>query len=267
MYYYLNGKFIAQADCFIDSQDRGILLGEGLFETIYVNNGVACFLSSHFTRLYQSACVLNLSLSCDYAQFEMAICKLIKINKVDSGGIRVTLTGGCGKRGLLKSGNKPTLLMHYFLYMRQNQAISLSFSPVIRNQYSPIIQHKTTNYLELIIARQKAHDAGGDDAILTNLDGKITETTTANLFIIKQNSVMTAPVEDGLLPGIIRHQVLNTCKKLSIAYKECSISKAMLYECDAAFVTNSLIGVQKIERIEDVNLPSHPIINQLSAIF
>ena len=266
MYYFLNGLFLSQDICKLSTEDRGLLLGQGVFETIYVDNYTPCYLSEHWVRICQSANKLGFSVEMTYEQLQWYISQLIEKNALGTGGIRITITAGVGERGLVVKIKKPTILIQCFNYERRKHSIRLGFSSVLRNQHSPIIQLKTINYLELILAKQKAIQDGYDDALLCNLNDLITESTTANFFIIKKDKVITAPISDGLLPGIMRTKILSMCQQSNVSYEINSISKKSVVDCDAAFLTNCLIGIAPVSQVENIHFSQHPIVNQLSAM-
>ncbi|MCX7121681.1 MAG: aminotransferase class IV [Gammaproteobacteria bacterium] len=256
MHAFINRTIITEEKAYIHIKDRGFLLGDGIFETLKVQNGHIEFFDAHYERLKYSAATLFIQFEYE-ADFLKNIClKLLKKNKLENGiaSIRITLTRGIGLRGInFPEKQNSTLLITTAEYHPPESDIypRAMITNIKRNPLSPITKFKTLNYLEPILARNEAQSNGFDEGIMLNTDGFITECSIANIFFIKDMVVMTPSVESGILPGIMRNHVIKLCHKNNIQIIEKKISVDDALNSDEVFQTNSLIGLQILSQIND----------------
>ena len=255
MYVFLNNEIISDEKPYIYIKDRGFLLGDGIFETIKVQNGQIVFFDEHYRRLENSAKFLSIPMPYSQSSLKESCTTLIKKNNLydSSAAMRITLTRGIGLRGInIPNEQNPTLLITVTNFNLQNTHYPTAMiTSIKRNQYSPIIQHKTLNYLEPILARKEANESGFEEGIMLNTDGFITESSIANIFFVKNATVITPSINSGILPGIVREQIIKLCKKNKIPIIEKNISPSDIPDMDEAFQTNSLVGVQPLSAIDD----------------
>jgi branched-chain amino acid aminotransferase len=126
----------------------------------------------------------------------------------------------------------------------------------VTNEYSRLSRLKTANYLNLILARFDAKDAGFDEAILTNTKGEVAEAATSNIFIVKRGALFTPAVSCGALPGVARSCVIKIAKRLKISVGERAVSRAELMSADEVFLTNSLAEVLPVTRVDSRRIGS-----------
>lgn len=245
---YLNKQFLRNTEAKIDITDRGFLLGDAIFETLRADQGNIAFFKEHYERLAKSAEYLKIPF--DYSEAVLlTICEslLEKNNLSKTAALRITLSRGTSERGIdLPPQAKPSLLIAVATYSPPTKPITACITNITRNEYSIISQLKTVNYLENILARQYAKERGFDEGILLNTQEHITETSVANLFFKIGDTLVTPPLSSGVLPGIIRQQVLNQCKTSKIPCIEKPISLEDIKLATHAFQTNSLIQRQII---------------------
>jgi len=228
----------------IDPADRGFTLGDGLFETIAVRGGNILRLEAHLARLKQGCDVLQLTYpTTDFAATIEAVCTA---NNFTDAAIRLTLTRGCASRGLLPAATaQPTLLISAEGWAGSPPPARCVIATVTRrNEHSPLARIKSLNYLDNILARQEAAARGANEAILLNTAGRVAETTISNVFIVKQGRVLTPPVGDGALPGIMRAVVLHAYNGV-----EATLMIEDLATADGIFLTNSL-GIRTVASID-----------------
>lgn len=243
-----------------------IFLGEGLFETIKVVDAQPCFADLHWQRLSRSADQLRIPFSLPYDQWLSSLIKKIQDDKLFQGGIKAILSGGCAERGLVQFAQCNQLVLQTFSYHAATRPLRLVRVPWLRDASNPIYQIKSINYLEAICARRQALAAGADDAIFFNNKGHATETTCANLFLIQEGCLLTPPLIDGLIAGITRSRVLAFAKQHRIKYLEVSLEEKIFARAEAAFITNSLQGIQSVQCLEHVNFDvAHPLIMHLKS--
>jgi len=250
---FLNGDFLTSEAARIDPSDRGLLLGDGLFETIRCFQGRPFALDAHWKRLSKGADVLQIPLPLNCQELGQHISQLLSINKLDQGdaGIRLTLTRGVGRRGLPPPSNsKPTVLMTCFSISENPMpAASLMVSDVVINEHSPLAACKTLGYAENIIARQQALSQGYDDALLCNTKGQIVSASSANVFLVIDQHLHTPAISCGALPGIMRQQILRIAKQHQMPVHERVILPEDLQKTDEAFITNSLLPLLPVNRL------------------
>ena len=252
-YFSLNGTLSSAATCRIPVTDRSYLLGDGLFETMLIDGGKPVFLSEHLKRLQHSCAFFGYNLP-TADQLTEAIESVIDANSISTGSIRLTVSPR-ESQGLLAKPESPLNILVTFRYGEPyaRELYERGLSAVLadstrRNQHSPLSVHKTTNYTDSILAKKEAQKRGTDEAILLNAAGNLTEATVANLFLVKGATVLTPPVTDGVLPGIIRQKVLELCATLNIPAREQTLSPTELETVDEAFLTNSLMGIMSLTK-------------------
>ncbi|MBB2165340.1 2-keto-4-methylthiobutyrate aminotransferase [Gluconacetobacter sp. 1b LMG 1731] len=206
---WLDDRLIARDAARIDPADRGLTLGDGLFETMRVSAGHIAHLPRHLDRLRDGAATL-LFPEPDLDAIEAALHQVVRRNTLDEGTLRLTLTRGCGPRGLLPPPRPhPTLLIAPFPAAPAPGPASLIVSTRIRRDaHSPLSRIKSLNYLPNILARLEAEQRGADDALLLNGAGQVAESTVSTVLALRDGRLLTPPVADGALPGIARAVLL-----------------------------------------------------------
>ena len=227
---WLNGHLLPTAEARIDPTDRGLLLGDGVFETLRNTSHLA----RHLARLRGSATVLGIALPWTDAEIAHA-AEAVWAGQLAV--LRITLTRGPAPRGLLAPpGTPPTLLITAASLPPPLQpARAIIARTTRRNEHSPLARIKSLNYLDSILARQEAAAAGADEAILLNTADQVAEASAANLFVRHAGIWTTPPVTDGALPGIARALLLE-----SGFATEASLSPERLLAAEAAFLSTSL---------------------------
>lgn len=241
---WFNGGFIDAATIAIDPADRGLLLGDGAFETIAVFNGLAFHAADHVARMMTAVDALGLGLA--RARIEEAATALLARSKNRHGILRLTTTRGPAPRGLAAEG-RPNLLASLapwssFPWM---QPLELITATIRRNERSPASRLKTLSYIDNILAARQAAAAGADDALMLNSTGRIACSTIANLFVVKHGRLITPPSSEGALPGITRKLVME-----NLGAVERPITTGELAEADEVFATNSIRLVRPVASID-----------------
>jgi branched-chain amino acid aminotransferase len=244
MIVWLNDALVEAVEARIDPADRGFQLGDGLFETIAARGGKILWLESHLARLKLGCEVLRLPYPA--LDFKTAIEATFTANQFTDAAIRLTLTRGPASRGLLPPGKpQPTLLISAASWPGSPPPARCMIATITkRNEHSPLASIKSISNLDNILARQEAVARGGNEAILLNTKGHVAESCVANLFIVKDQRVVTPPVEDGALPGIMRAAVLGAYNGI-----QSSLTVEDLITADGIFLTNSL-GIRTVASID-----------------
>jgi branched-chain amino acid aminotransferase len=207
---WLNGEFLPADKPALLANDRGLTLGDGLFETIAVKAGTPLRLAAHFQRLRAGADFLGLSMPLADDVLADAVLGIAGANGLHDAAVRLTLTAGPAPRGLPRPAVlTPTLLLTAGPMPGELPPARLIIATrTCRNEQSPLSRLKTLNYLDSIIARNEAQARGADDAILLNSRGQVAEASAANLFARIDGHWLTPPVADGALPGTMRAALL-----------------------------------------------------------
>ncbi|NHO33465.1 aminotransferase class IV [Acetobacter fallax] len=209
---WLNGRLLPVSEARIDPSDRGFLLGDGLFETMWLVDGVVPRLERHLSRLADGCSVLMLSCP-EPGVLRGAIADLVDALRVRNGSLRLTVTRGCGPRGVMPPGDvRPTVLLTWAPPVSGGAArtIRLGVSRYVRDGASPLARVKSLNYLPSVMTRMEAAAAGFDDALLPGVGGVVAEASAANVVFLLDGMVVTPPVADGALPGTSRGRLLET---------------------------------------------------------
>jgi branched-chain amino acid aminotransferase len=230
---YINGDILPQDKAGLNVFDRGLLYGDGLYETIRVRNGRCLRFDSHAARMADGAAVLAIPL--DIARLESAIDSLLQANHLSDARVRATLTRGAAPIG------DPTLIItavplpHHGL-----DPTAVITSSYRRDETSPLTRVKSLNCLASVMAGFEAHARGADDAVLLNTRGNLAEATTANVFVVKGRRLMTPALDQGCLPGTVRAEVLALAPELGLDPIECEIGVDGLRSADEVFLTSAI---------------------------
>jgi len=257
-FYYLNGKLTLADSCLISVTDRSYLLGDGLFETMLVQNSKLLLLDEHLSRLQQSSAFFAYNLP-SKEELAEAMRSVIEANAFENGSMRLTVSPRESKGLLAKTKSTLNILITirhgrpYSEELYKQGLTAIIAQTVRRNEYSPLSRHKTTNFAESILAKKEALLNGSDEAILLNTAGSLTEATVANLFLVINGAVLTPPIADGVLPGVVRQKVLQLCRELNIEAREQTLIPKDLEGAAEVFLTNSLMGIMPIRQIQSFN--------------
>lgn len=238
MMIHLNGRLVAAEQAQVAVGDRGFTLGDGVFETIKVAAGRPLRLDAHWRRLSAGAAVLRLPLPLDRDGMAAIIAELVQANNLADAAVRLTVSRGPGQRGLLPpSPCTPTLVVTAGpLPPALGPARAVVAQGVRRNPHSPLARIKALSYLDNVLARIEAEERGADDAIMLNTEGRVAETTIANLFaILADGTVVTPALSEGALPGVRRAEVV-----AGLGAVERPLELAELLHAREAFLTNAL---------------------------
>jgi branched-chain amino acid aminotransferase len=257
MQVYLNGVIMDEREALIPASDRGILFGDGIFETMRAYSGKPFRMDRHMERLHAGCRDLRLSGVPPEKEIGDAIGELYRLNVVSGDAyVRITLTGGLfdGNRSLQRSNPPNVYIMVKPLegYPQEwyERGMRVVVSGVRTNEGSPLSRIKSNNYLDNLMAKQEAKDRGGDDAVMLNSSGFLTEGTSSNLFLVRHGKVVTPGVECGLLPGVTREAVMELCEEYGLVCETAFLTLDDLLQADEAFFsvsTGEIVPVAKVE--------------------
>lgn len=275
---FLNGDIVPLSRALVPIDDRAVLFGDSVFETVRAYGGCPFRLWRHIERLAESCRLTQLALPLSAKEITAAVAALLADNRLDREGdarIRITVTGGpsSGPGGLERPG--PTGM---FITARPYQppgevdygrGITLAVSGLKRNSSSPLSSVKSGNYLDSMLARQDALDRGSDDAVMLTTAGNLSEATSSNIFLARDGELMTPNVGCGFLPGVTREAVIELCGRLSMPCKPIMEGLDTLMAAHEVFLTNSMFELMPACRVGTRVLPScpGPITKRLTAAY
>ncbi|MBI4267294.1 MAG: aminotransferase class IV [Chloroflexi bacterium] len=251
---YLNGALVPRSQAKIPALDYGFLYGYGLFETMRAYGGLVFRLDSHMSRLAHTAETLGLAVI--IPELKEAVMKTIEANRLSDARIRLTVSGGEGSTPPdLKSCTKPTVLItasEYHPYPDDvyRRGLKAHISTIHRNSLSPLSRLKTANYLDSMLARQQAREAGFDEALLLNEKGQLAEASMSNVFLVSEGILKTPGLDAGILDGVTRGIVLELASQIGIKAVETDIGPVELSRAQEAFLTNSLIEIMPLTELD-----------------
>jgi branched-chain amino acid aminotransferase len=233
-----NGSLV-QGKLAISAHDRGLTLGDGLFETLAVKNGVALWQDQHLERFEKAA--REIGIAFPQEEIEAAINALIKDAK-DPHVLRLTLTRGEGARGLGSQSSETTLIgtLGAFDDSLRFQPMSVITSSVKRNMHSPTSRLKTLSYIDNIFAARQASARGVDEALMLNTSGRLACCSIGNVFLELGGTLVTPALSEAILPGIMRQVVIALARQNDIEVKEKQVKPSDIDKADLMFMTNSL---------------------------
>lgn len=268
-----NHHVIPAEDFPLDVNDRGFLLGDGIFETMRSYEGLLPWLALHWKRLEDHAKVLNLILPLSEKQLQTYLMTLFTANNLTTANavIRLTITRGAGQRGLLppKSPAPNFILTAQSFAPSDRASFSAVISQIRRNEFSPLSYIKSLNYLENILAKQQAVTLGYDEAIFLNTQGNLACASSANIYLVKGEKIFTPALEQGILSGIMRQKIITLCSKHQIELVETVLTLQELEQADAVFISNSLLEIMPLDRVGQTNYASsnHKLILKLKKLY
>ena len=254
---YLNGRLTDEKDAKISVFDHGLLYGDGVFEGIRSYDGLVFKLKEHIDRLWESAHTIMLKIPMSKDEMIKAVIAALRANKLKNAYIRLVVTRGAGDLGLdPRKCPKPTTFIiadKIALYPERfyKQGLEIVTVPTQRNIAEALNpQVKSLNYLNNILAKIEAQNAGAEEAIMLNSQGYVAECTGDNIFIVKKAALLTPPIYAGVLKGITRGAVLDLAKKAGIPAKEEMLTRHDLFNADECFLTGTAAEIIPVVRID-----------------
>jgi len=254
---YLNGKLVDRERATVSVYDHGLLYGDGVFEGIRAYRRLVFKLEEHLDRLFESAHTLMLTVPLSKAQLAAAVIQTLKANHLADAYIRVVVTRGPGDLGLdPRKCPRPTLFIiadRIVLYPDQlyREGLSIVTVPTQRNVPEALNpQIKSLNYLNNILAKIEATNAGSAEALMLNAQGYVAECTGENVFLVKRRAVLTPPPYVGLLRGITRDTVMALARRQRLAVREEVLTRHDLFNADECFLTGTAAEIVPVVRID-----------------
>ena len=254
---FVDGKFVDEKKAVVSVFDHGLLYGDGVFEGIRAYNGRVFKLSEHVDRLFYSAKAILLKIPMSPRAICAAVREACKRNKIRDGYIRLVVTRGAGTLGLAPNRcSKPQVIIiadKIQLYPETfyKKGLEIVTVPTTRNHtnaVNPAI--KSLNYLNNILAKIEAINAGCVEAIMLNSQGFVAECTGDNVFMLKGGQLLTPPLAAGALYGITRGVAIELAKSLGVEVTEPNLTRYDLYNADEVFITGTAAEVVPVVKID-----------------
>jgi branched-chain amino acid aminotransferase len=252
---YLNGEWVKGEDARVSVFDRGLLYGDGLFESIMAYDGGIFWLDRHIERLYDGAHTLRIDTPLTKEELKKAVVETVRKNKLTTCQIRIILT-----RGLIhpvpylrpRNSRRPTVVIiaHPLPPYLGSKPIKMITTSTRKRPATDIDPHvKCLNYLNNILARLESDAAGADEALMLDTAGFVCEGTSCNIFLIK-GKMLSTPRTTACLPGVTRATVMEIAKELDYEIVEKDMTLHEFYTADEAFVTGSGIEIIPVRELD-----------------
>jgi len=263
---YINGTLYDKEDAKISVYDHGLLYGDGVFEGMRSYGGKVFRLDEHLDRLWKSARAIMLDIPMSPQEMADGVNDTLKTNGIEDGYIRLIVTRGSGTLGLdpNRTSDPQVIIItdHIALYPAELYENGLEIVTVstIRNHpaaLSPRI--KSLNYLNNILAKIEGLKAGCVEALMLNHKGEVAECTGDNIFLVRDGSLYTPPIDAGILEGITRDAVIELAEKADIPVHQVALTRHDVFIADECFLTGSAAEVIPVVRVDDRKIgDGHP---------
>jgi branched-chain amino acid aminotransferase len=260
-YYHANGKLYTAETAVIGPNNRGLRFGDGLFETIKSINGKPEFIDEHFARLWKGLQVLQFNIPKHFTPdyLEQEIGALLKKNG-HLGTARIRLTVYRGDGGLFDAiDHKP----HYIIqsWALPPETGSWNSNGLVVGIYTDVTKNcdilsnlKHNNFLPYVLAALYAKKEKCNDAILLNNQGRLCDTSIANIFLVKDEQVFTPALSEGCVAGVMRAYLVQKMKAAGFTVTEGKLGVEDLQHADEVFLTNSMYNIRWVQSIGDKKL-------------
>ena len=263
---YLNGKILPAEKALIPVFDRGLVFGDGIFETLKAESGVPLFVREHFKRLHNGLRIIGIEKSAiafliDDIKNGLLFDLLRKNGLTNSAAsIRITVTRGVEKKGFApRRPTTPTVIIYTRAVNTDEvkRAQTNGLTAALIKSYGPALPGiKSLNFLPNVLGRGEANRKGLFEGIFVDKKEGVLEGTASNIFVVKNGKIKTAVAGNGrtaggVLPGVTRGVVIKIAKRKKIPITEARITEAELLRADEVFLTNTLWEIAPIKKIEN----------------
>lgn len=255
---YISGSLYPKPEAKISVYDHGLLYGDGVFEGMRSYGGKVFRLSEHLDRLWQSAQAILLEIPMSTEEMEAAVYQTLRANDIQDGYIRLMVTRGAGALGLdpYKTSDPQVIIIADSITLYPSEyyenGLEIVTASTIRNHpaaLSPRI--KSLNYLNNILAKIEGLQAGCVEALMLNTKGEVAECTGDNIFLVREETLLTPPVDAGILEGITRAAVIELADDQGIPVRETTLTRHDVYIADECFLTGSAAEVIPVVKIDN----------------
>lgn len=243
---YIDGAYLPESEAKISVFDHGLLYGDGVFEGIRFYNGRVFRLEGHLDRLWDSARAICLTIPLSREEMTAALLETVRQNELRDGYIRLVVTRGVGNLGLnpetCRRASVIIIAASIALYPEEHYQRGLDLITCGTRRMAPAAlspQVKSLNYLNNILAKIEAMQAGAGEGLLLNEQGFVAECTGDNIFVLKRGVLSTPPISAGGLRGITRDVVIEIARELGVPCEEPNLTRYDIYTADECFLTGT----------------------------
>lgn len=251
---WVNGRLVGESKPSLSLLERGLTLGDGVFETMLAAGTNLFRPAEHLERLAQGASLLAIDLP-PAEHLLAAVLDTLSANRLSAAVVRLTVSRGPDPgRGLdVPPDLAPTVIVRAAAYKPRTPrqpGLAAVFSSLRRNESSPLCRVKSLSYADNVLARLEARRRGADEAVLLNTAGEVCCASAANLFVARGGTLMTPPVESGALPGVTRRCLLELAAARGLTVRQAPVLPEDLWAADEAFLTSTVVGVASLTSLE-----------------
>ena len=256
MWVFVRDRFVSREDAVVSVFDHGFFYGDGVYETLRAYAGKIFMLDAHIARLARSARLIRLDIPIPEEDWPALLHEAMARNGLKDAYLRVTVSRGEGEIGLDPGlCVDPTVViivkrLPTYPSRLYEEGVTLVIVQVRRNLPAALSpQIKSLNFLNNILAKQEASSAGAFDGLLLNAEGRITESTTSNIFFAKAGTLCTPSVPCGILDGITREVVLTLAQEAGISTEEGAYDPDVFGQAEECFLTNTTMEIMPVREV------------------
>jgi len=254
---YVNGKLLDKEQAAISVYDHGFLYGDGVFEGIRSYAGKVFRLRRHLDRLWCSAKAIWLEIPMTKEALARAIEDTLAVNGIQDGYIRVVVSRGAGTLGLDpdRCSNPQVIVItdRIALYPDEvyREGLEIITVSTVRNHPAALSPRvKSLNYLNNILAKIEGKQAGCVEALMLNHKGEVAECTGDNVFLVRDGTLLTPPIDAGILEGVTREAAMELAREAGIEVREIALTKHDVYIADECFLTGTAAEVVPVVKVD-----------------
>lgn len=257
MIIWMNGELTPLEDAAVSPLDHGLIVGDGVFETLRVYQGIPFAWTRHLARLHTSATGLGL-VAPEAEELRIAADAVLAANELREARLRITVTGGIAPPGSRRAPVPPTVIVVAFELEPTQSEANVMTVPWTRNEGGALAGLKTISYAENVRALAYVEERGAQEAMFANTQGNLCEATGSNVFLVLGTQCLTPPLSAGCLNGVTRQLLLEVGSELGISIAHYDVPVDALRNADEAFLASTVREVQPIATVDGVALPISP---------
>ena len=249
---YFNGRFTTTNERVLGVEDRGFQFGDAVYEVFKFVGKRPIFILDHFHRLERGLREIEIRNPWDEASFRRTVADLLERTAFSDGIVYIQVSRGEGERTHFYSDNmRPTALAYSRRFVfpdaaRKERGIAVMTTADLRWKRCDV---KTVNLLANSLAKKKAQRAGANEALLVD-EGMVREGASASFFIVRGGNLITHPLDEHILPGVVRDRVIGLALAAKIGVDERPLRETELLDLEEAFITNTTMGVMPVTEID-----------------
>jgi branched-chain amino acid aminotransferase len=251
----VNGRFENEEAPLLFVSNRAFKYGDGVFETMLVREGVLQNADLHFERLFRSLQLLEIDLAVMKNSLLVNIHDLCQHNNYSLAKVRLTVYRDKQDAGYVMESEE----INSELQQLNEKGWSVCIHPFVRKSCDAYANIKSVNFLPYVMAERYREEKSMDECLVLNAFGNIADGSRTNIFLIKNNEVITPALHQGCIDGVMRRWMIESLKKNGRIVKQAEVSVEMLEEADAVFLTNAVRGIKWVERFGDITFRKQPV--------